>query len=66
MCAKEGSERYMRYKIMKNRCGIFLSAVFGKIDAKDIVQYMIDHHFTEARLQLQMHKYIWEPDQHGV
>ena len=49
-----------------DRCGIFLSAVFGKIDAKDIVQYMIDHHFTEARLQLQMHKYIWEPDQRGV
>ncbi len=48
------------------RCGIFLSAVFGKIEAKDIVQYMIDHHFKEARLQLQLHKYIWDPEQHGV
>ena len=48
------------------RCGIFLSAVFGKIDAKDIVQYIIDHHFTEARLQLQLHKYIWNPEQRGV
>ena len=48
-----------------DRCGIFLSAVFGKIDTKDIVQYMMDHHFTEARLQLQMHKFIWDPAKRG-
>ena len=34
--------------------------------AKEIVEYMIEHHWNEARLQLQMHKFIWPPEQRGV
>ena len=54
-----------QYKIA-DHCPIFLSPVFGRIDQKEIVEYMIEHHWNEARLQLQMHKFIWPPEQRGV
>ena len=54
-----------QYKIA-DHCPIFLSPVFGRIDPKEIVEYMIEHHWNEARLQLQMHKFIWPPEQRGV
>ncbi len=60
--AREISENYH----LSSRCPIYLSPVFGKIEPKDIVTYMIKHHWNEARLQLQMHKFIWPPEQRGV
>ena len=54
-----------KYNIASH-CPIFLSPVFGRIDPKEIVEYMIEHHWNEARLQLQMHKFIWPPEQRGV
>lgn len=48
------------------RCQIYLSAVFGRIEPKEIVSFMITHHWNAARLQLQMHKFIWPPNQRGV
>ena len=54
-----------QYKIA-DHCPIFLSPVFGRIEPKEIVEYMIEHHWNEARLQLQMHKFIWPPEQRGV
>ena len=55
-----------REHALGSRCGVFLSTVFGKIEPREIVDYMIDNHFTEARLQLQLHKYIWDPGIRGV
>lgn len=55
----------IQYKVA-DHCPIFLSPVFGRIEPKDIVEYMIQHHWNEARLQLQMHKFIWPPEQRGV
>ncbi|MBQ9155625.1 MAG: putative 7-carboxy-7-deazaguanine synthase QueE [Eubacterium sp.] len=49
-----------------SRCHVFLSAVFGKISPEQIVEYMISHQWKTARLQLQMHKFIWPPDRKGV
>lgn len=55
----------IQYKVAEH-CPIFLSPVFGRIESKEIVEYMIEHHWNEARLQLQMHKFIWPPEQRGV
>ena len=44
----------------------YLSPVFGKIEPKDIVQYMIDNHLYDTKIQLQLHKYIWDPEMKGV
>ena len=60
--AKEITEHYQ----LTSKCHIYLSAVFGRIEPKDIVSYMIDHHWNDVYLQLQMHKFIWSPQQRGV
>jgi 7-carboxy-7-deazaguanine synthase len=44
---------------------VLLSCVFGSIDPKDVVKWMIDDALP-AKFQLQMHKYIWDPKAQGV
>lgn len=48
------------------RCLVYLSPVFGKIEAKEIAEYMKSARYKNWRLQLQLHKYIWPPDARGV
>lgn len=45
---------------------VFVSPVFGKIDPKDIVQYIIENDLQNVRVQLQLHKIIWDFNQRGV
>lgn len=44
----------------------YISPVFGMIEPKNIVDFMIENNMNNARLQLQLHKFIWEPDMKGV
>ena len=44
---------------------ILLSVAFGAIEARDVAKWMLDDGL-DARLQLQIHKYIWHPDARGV
>lgn len=47
-------------------CNVFVSPVFGKIDPKDIVTFLLNNNLNDVRMQLQIHKLIWEPDKRGV
>ena len=51
---------------LSQRCRVYLSAVFGRIEPRSITEYMISHQWNDIRLQLQMHKFIWPPQQRGV
>ena len=51
---------------LTGRCRVYLSAVFGRIEPRAITEYMIAHRWNDVRLQLQMHKFIWPPEQRGV
>lgn len=51
---------------LANRVSVYLSSSFSRIEPKDIVDYMIKNNMNNIKLQLQMHKYIWEPDRKGV
>ena len=51
---------------LTGRCGIFAGAVFGRITPGEIVDYLCSYRMNEVRLQLQLHKYIWDPDKRGV
>lgn len=51
---------------LDKRCGVYLSAVFGKIEPANIVSFMIDKNLNDVNLQLQMHKFIWDPNKRGV
>jgi 7-carboxy-7-deazaguanine synthase len=44
---------------------ILFSCVFGSLEPSELVQWMLDDH-VPARFQLQMHKFIWKPEQRGV
>lgn len=48
------------------RCTVFFSPVFGKIEPAEIVAFLKEHTLNSVRLQLQLHKYIWDPQQRGV
>ncbi len=47
-------------------CPIYISPVFGRIRAEEIVEFMKRERCGNWRLQLQLHKYIWPPDKRGV
>ena len=53
-----------KYQLSK-RCAVLISTVFGKIDPVTVTEWMLADNL-EARFQLQMHKYIWDPLQRGV
>lgn len=44
----------------------YISPVFGAIQPSEIVDFMIDNNMNNIRLQLQLHKFIWNPDMKGV
>lgn len=52
--------------LIKQGVKIYFSPVFGNIEAKDIVAFMIKNNMVDVRLQLQLHKFIWQPDKRGV
>lgn len=45
---------------------IFVSPVFGKIEPVKLVEFLLKHNLQEVRVQLQLHKLIWDPDKKGV
>ncbi len=49
-----------------DQCNVYFSPVFGKIEPVEIVNFMIDNKLSDVRLQLQLHKFIWDPEKRGV
>ncbi len=50
---------------LDKKCAVLISPVFGKIDFVDIVNWILSDNLN-VRFQLQIHKFIWEPDRKGV
>ena len=44
---------------------MLLSPVHGRLDPKNLVEWMLRDRLP-ARLNLQLHKYIWEPETRRV
>ena len=44
---------------------VLLSCVWGELDPKDLVQWVLEDDLR-VRVQLQMHKVIWDPETQGV
>ena len=49
-----------------DRCYVYFSPVFGKIEPVEIVDFMLENKLNKARIQIQMHKVIWDPNERGV
>ena len=45
---------------------LLFSAVFGMIEPAQIVEWLLKRNIPNSRMQLQMHKFIWNPEKRGV
>lgn len=54
------------YSTYDPKAQVYISPVFGKIEPRDIVAYMKKHNLQNWRIQLQLHKFIWDPMKRGV
>lgn len=54
-----------RYDLTE-KCSVYFSPVFGKIQPSEIVDFMLENKLNGVNFQLQLHKFIWDPDKRGV
>ncbi len=50
---------------LQHKCSILFSPVFGKLNPADMSKWIVEDRLT-VRLNLQLHKYIHDPNQRGV
>ena len=62
---ERAAEIMEKYDLL-TKCHVYFSPVFGKIEPARIVDFMIRNKMNGARLQIQMHKVIWDPEKRGV
>lgn len=51
---------------LTEKCKVYLSCVFGNLKPSDAVDFMKKKNLNGVNFQLQMHKFIWNPDKKGV
>ncbi|MVX65862.1 putative 7-carboxy-7-deazaguanine synthase QueE [Clostridium chromiireducens] len=61
----------MAYDIIRrydltSKCLVYLSPVSGNIDMQEIVEFMKDKNLNNVKLQIQLHKIIWDKNARGV
>ena len=54
-----------KYRLTEN-VSVYISPVFGSIQPSEIVEFMKDNNMNNVNLQLQLHKFIWDPNAKGV
>jgi 7-carboxy-7-deazaguanine synthase len=55
----------IRGRALATRTEVLLSPSHGQVDPQDLVSWMLRDGLP-ARLNLQLHKYVWSPDARGV
>jgi 7-carboxy-7-deazaguanine synthase len=53
------------YDLSRRTAAVLFSAVFGVLEFKTLVQWILDDHLP-VRFQLQVHKFVWHPNTRGV
>ena len=58
----------MEYILESSKCKAqpYVSPVFGAIEPKELVDYVLDNKLNNVKVQVQLHKIIWEPTKRGV
>lgn len=59
--AKEIIQKYD----LKNKCTILMGCVFGELSNLELANWILEDKLP-VRFQMQLHKYIWEPERRGV
>ena len=55
-----------RWELDEKGVPLLFSAVFGMIEPAQIVEWLLERKIPNSRMQLQMHKFIWNPEKRGV
>lgn len=61
----------LAYEIIKDydltsKCLVYFSPVFGDIELQEIVEFMKEKNLNKVKLQVQLHKIVWNKDTRGV
>ncbi len=56
----------IRERGLEGRFQLLASTVFGEATPRDLVEWVLASGLQRVRVQLQMHKYIWDPKARGV
>ena len=58
----------MEYILESSKCKAqpYVSPVFGAIEPSELVEYILDNKLNNVKVQVQLHKIIWEPTKRGV
>ena len=58
----------MEYILEESGCKArpYVSPVFGAIEPKELVEYVLDNNLNDVTVQVQLHKIIWNPNMRGV
>ncbi|HJQ32887.1 MAG TPA: radical SAM protein [Pyrinomonadaceae bacterium] len=54
------------YQLESRALAILISPVWGVTDLKELAESVAASGLKNARMQLQLHKYVWGPEVHGV
>lgn len=70
VCASHGDYEWardiiLRYDLTSRVAAVLISPVFGKIEPVELVNRILEDGL-DVRFQLQMHKFIWDPEMRGV
>lgn len=58
-------EQVRARRLSERPYGVLFSTVFGKLHPRQLTEWILEDKL-KVRFQLQMHKYIWDPDARGV
>jgi 7-carboxy-7-deazaguanine synthase len=61
----EWAREVIRSRDLAARCGVLLSPVHGTLHPRALAEWILEDHLP-ARLQVQLHKYIWPAEMRGV
>lgn len=61
----EWARDVVRAHALTDRCTVLFSPAFGLVEAKDIVAWILEDGL-KVRFQLQLHKFVWPPQERGV
>ena len=61
----EWAKQVMAKHALAEKVQVLFSPVFGELHPRELAEWLLADRL-DARLQIQLHKYLWEPSQRGV
>jgi len=61
----EWSKEIIKKYNLKDKCKILMGCVFGELSNLELATWILEDNLP-VRFQMQLHKYIWEPERRGV